>query len=184
MKKFLLFLLALPLLATTCQKDPKKGQPIYVTEVEKLPAITHQGLNTFGCLVNGKAWLPDNDGTAYPALSPDYWHGQLSIRAVRFGKNSEGKRSILEGIGVDVSSSGNLYSHQKYTETKYARISLSDYKTGCDYYDSTNVLNIEVDVVHLDTIKRIIAGTFETTYYIDSICDTVKITKGRFDVKY
>lgn len=34
----------------------KKNKP--KTELEKLPPITQTGANTFGCLVNGRTWIP------------------------------------------------------------------------------------------------------------------------------
>lgn len=181
MKKFpyLIFLLPL-LLATTCLKDRKPTEQ-YLSEEEKLPAITQQGLNTFGCLVNGKAWLPDNDGSANHELSPDYWHGILDIRAARFGTSRYGGRNALESISV---SANNLFSNRSYTNPQNARISYYDNENSCDYDDSTNVVAMQIIISRCDTVKRIIAGTFNATLYVDSVCDTLHITKGRFDVKY
>lgn len=53
---FLIVLLATTLLAASCKKDKAQDDR---TELEKLPPITQTGANTFGCLVNGKAWLPN-----------------------------------------------------------------------------------------------------------------------------
>jgi len=39
-----------------CHRD----QPRPKTELEKLPAATQTGAYTFGCLVNGKAWVVQN----------------------------------------------------------------------------------------------------------------------------
>jgi len=39
-----------------CRRD----QPRPKTELEKLPAATQTGAYTFGCLVNGKAWVVQN----------------------------------------------------------------------------------------------------------------------------
>jgi hypothetical protein len=48
------------------------GCDIFPTPKEKLPPITHEDKNTFGCLVNGKVWLPNgNDGTSNLDLSYD-----------------------------------------------------------------------------------------------------------------
>lgn len=43
--------------------------------------------------------------------------------------------------------------------------------------------NSFVNITKFDTQNRIIAGTFEYTLYKPG-CDTVRITQGRFDVKY
>src|SRR5258705_5883613 len=37
-----------------------KNQPKPKTELEKLPPATQTGAYTFGCLVNGKAWVPQS----------------------------------------------------------------------------------------------------------------------------
>ena len=50
-----LTLLLCGLLYTACRK-PNPDPPI--TEEEKLPPATQEGKNTFGCLVDGKAWVP------------------------------------------------------------------------------------------------------------------------------
>ncbi len=180
MKNLFFLLLALPLLATTCQKDPKKGQPVYVTEEEKLPAITQQGLNTFGCLVNGKAWLPDNDGSSNAELSPDYWNGILSISAKRFGKDKTGHRSLLESVWIDIYG---IYQTGSYNKDDTATVRFYDYENSCSYHFN-NILITNINISRFDTLNRIIAGNFNATLYVDSICDTLKITKGRFDVKY
>lgn len=56
------------------------------TELEKLPPITQIGANTFGCLINGKAWIPENENlwlTTHPLrfYFENYRGGQFSIRA-------------------------------------------------------------------------------------------------------
>ena len=53
---WLLSLAALVLLCTQCKKTNSSTPQ---TELEKLPPITKTGANTFGCLVNGVAWLPN-----------------------------------------------------------------------------------------------------------------------------
>jgi hypothetical protein len=65
MKKHTLLLLLLPLMAMQCKKDTihslNNTAPCApgdtLCELAKLPAITTTGANTFGCLLNGKAWL-------------------------------------------------------------------------------------------------------------------------------
>ena len=42
------------LLGSSCKKDK------LVNEIDKLPPATQTGANTFGCLVNGKAWIAQN----------------------------------------------------------------------------------------------------------------------------
>ena len=51
MKAILMILLWLPMLAA-CKKN----------ELNALPPATQVGANTFGCLVDGKAWVPSGKG--------------------------------------------------------------------------------------------------------------------------
>ena len=52
-----LLLLALCSIFASCKKDKITNSQL--AESEKLPPITQTGANTFGCLVNGIAWLPN-----------------------------------------------------------------------------------------------------------------------------
>jgi len=47
----LLLLFSLASIFASCKKEKM------VEEIDKLPAATQNGANTFGCLVNGKAWI-------------------------------------------------------------------------------------------------------------------------------
>lgn len=61
---YILTVLALPLMALQCKKDnPVEAncQGDIACELAKLPPATTEGKGTFGCLVNGKAWLPKGD---------------------------------------------------------------------------------------------------------------------------
>ncbi|HYG02766.1 MAG TPA: hypothetical protein VD927_09985 [Chryseosolibacter sp.] len=54
MRHLSFILLALLTACDGCKLDDP--QPAHKTELEKLPPATQEGKNTFGCLVNGKAW--------------------------------------------------------------------------------------------------------------------------------
>lgn len=67
--------------ADGCKDDPKPK-----TELEKLPPATQEGKHTFGCLVDGKAWVTrvSTDAVSF------YQEGVLSITAA----NDEGTEYI------------------------------------------------------------------------------------------
>src|SRR6266511_2638533 len=74
---FFTLLISFLLLTTSCwQPQPPKPQP------EVLPPLTFEGKNTFGCLVNGKVWLPHTSG-AQIAFDPQYYRGDFSLSATR-----------------------------------------------------------------------------------------------------
>ena len=84
---FLIVLLATTLLAASCKKDKPQDNR---TELEKLPAITQIGANTFGCLVDGKAWLPNgskpqNGGPNIVIdVDPTFQTGLFRIDAIKY----------------------------------------------------------------------------------------------------
>lgn len=58
MKHFPVLTTALALLLTQCRKnDDAPAKP-----EDQLPAATQTGANTFGCLLNGKPWMPSGGG--------------------------------------------------------------------------------------------------------------------------
>lgn len=153
------------------------------TPLEQLPPATQEGLNTLGCLVNGKAWLPDgSDGNHGSNLSvsytssttPDGLGGHFDLRTYRYTK--------------DTDQYINLYARNLHvgvyliTDTVNTRVWLEDGKTGC-YYESRRYTTYRagnITITKIDTRKGIIAGTFEFTLVVPG-CDTLRVTDGRFD---
>jgi len=62
----LFFLLSTILLSLRCRKD-KTANP-----VDQLPPLTTVGANTFGCLVNGSAFLPKGASLSGGSLQCNY----------------------------------------------------------------------------------------------------------------
>ncbi len=54
---------------------------------------------------------------------------------------------------------------------------------GCQKYELDDTKTNQVEITFLDQQKRIAAGKFEMTVY-NQCGDTLKITDGRFDVKF
>ena len=66
MKTSKLTLLIIPLLFFACKKDP----PIDPEPTEPvMPPLTHQGLNTFGCYIDGELFVA-NEGPSVVSLDP------------------------------------------------------------------------------------------------------------------
>src|ERR1035437_7369996 len=61
-----------------------KKQPIAKTELEKLPPITQTGAYTFGCLINGVAYIPASPGIIHQVIDvlydPTFQGGQFIIK--------------------------------------------------------------------------------------------------------
>lgn len=153
------------------------------TPVEQLPEATQEGRDTFGCLVNGKAWLPaGSDGNQSSNLSssytsstrPDGLGGHFDLRTYRYTKDTDQYLNLYaRNLQVGVYS---------ITDTVNTRVWLEDGKTGC-YYESRRYATYRagtITITKLDPQQGIIAGRFEFTLVVPG-CDTLRVTEGRFD---
>ena len=171
-KPIFFFILFCPLLASQCNKPPEDLE-------EKLPAITTEGKNTFGCRVNGEVWIP---WIKFDLLDN---HTTVSYHAPTGGLNIHAKKKI-DNLGLFQSmvfGGWNIRGIGEYIDNQ-ARY--SDYDTSfCNsldfHIDST--LGNKLTILKLDTENHIISGTFEFTAINDE-CDPVVITDGRFDLEY
>ncbi len=165
---FLLFLVFITTLGS-CNwfgNDPK-------SELEKLPPSTQQGKNTFGCLVNGKAWVTrtSTDVLAF------YQSGLFQVGA---GVDNE----LKQGMTIVVSNGiveGSSYNLANELNTKVEFSSRSPLRI-C-FYDRYNTINGKLTITKLDQTKLIVSGLFEFTTVVAG-CDTIMVTDGRFDVLY
>ncbi|MCX8492427.1 MAG: DUF6252 family protein [Cyclobacteriaceae bacterium] len=178
MKKLLLNLAILTLITlhfSGCDLFGKKEEPKPKTELEKLPPITQEGKNTFGCLVNGKAWVAatQTDAVAF------YQLGTLQIS----GNLSQPARSV----GITLRDEGIPINTGKYSliptirTCSSAGLAINQFTT-C-LYDCSNTLFGQIEISKLDRKNYIVSGTFEFSTVVSG-CDTLKITNGRFDIKY
>ena len=173
MKAFsLIALLALILFFDSCD-------PFESVKKEELPPATQEGKNTFGCLVNGRVWLPrgNNGKTNLDAsYDPSYQNGSLDVGAYR----------IYDSVDQFIAIGGkniNTVGEYLFSSQSDAGALLNDKKTNCSYNDPDNIISGNLNITRLDVNGRIISGTFEFSL-AKSDCDTVKVTEGRFDMKF
>jgi hypothetical protein len=162
------------LLVVSCRKRNQ-------TEVEKLPAETQTGANTFGCLINEVAWTPSGGGIFDRVLTviydPTFQGGSLSIRAKRMIANGQTTSITLNGDSINTVGSFPLFLHSKFVVVHSDQVNCSFHT----YYDTptSGVLNI----TKFDMNARIISGTYSFVISTTA-CGTIKATEGRFDVKF
>lgn len=158
-----------------CEKDDPQPK----TELEKLPPATQEGKNTFGYLVNGKAWFTTSSVDA----SSDYQLGSLQLSAVVDEPKLQSiGLSLRDEDGGQVLATGiyNLKAPTPFYPS--ARF----YDPPCSYGGPSNldqILEGELTITKFDKINYIISGTFHFTV-INPNCDTVRVTNGRFDLTY
>ncbi len=145
-----------------------------------LPPITQNGAETFGCLVNGKVFVPKGN-SKYPAVVKIY-NGWLNIFATRISGNEIGDQI---GISIaDVDKTGDYY----FTEKKLFRYFGQNCTAGLDDIPINGkvvITKFERGEDKTNNLKwLIVSGTFEGTILPSTKCsDTIKITQGRFDLK-
>ena len=172
------------LLAGSCKKT-KPDTPL--TELEKLPAATQTGANTFGCLVDGVAWLPNGSkpqtGGANIQLyvDPTFQGGRFSITGHKYNEPNQ-----YISIGSFKCTTSGFFDF----DSSYNGIQFYRNRPGSNFVNySTNDIGIFkkglINITKYDLISGIFSGTFEGKLFIanGSYGDTIKITDGRFDVK-
>ena len=183
--KHKLLLRVLSLLLLFCFAQCKKQHDTPKTEIEKLPAITQEGKNTFGCLLNGTAYTPGGGGILDNVLSvqydPSFQGGKLSITMRRiYDSNME----LYLSIGGD--SINNVGIYQLSFPGKY-KVFYEDSRSNCTFTTidppGPMIFSGSLNITKFDTITKIISGIF--SFKISNLgCGILEATDGRFDVKY
>ncbi|MCC6683989.1 MAG: hypothetical protein IT247_02850 [Bacteroidia bacterium] len=160
--KLLLVLAALSCLSLHCKKE---------SELDNLPPATTNGAETFGCLINGKAFRGDYKSKIYRGIYHD---------------------AIIE---MEMENEmGNIYFRTEGIITKpgdyvipYAPSAMHLFAyDGDDSYRSRNTLNgfAFLRITRLDSLQHYIAGQFDFTLFNSSGTASVHVSNGRFDLKY
>ncbi len=178
MKKiFPLLLLLWVSFTPSCFKvDMKPDEP-------KMPPLTTEGRNTFGCYINGEPWVAEVPfGAGFSGIRKI--EARLNPLTGYFGisaKKTNSNRSIDQNMVVAIANIEGENVYQSYP------IKLNwDENYNCDYIFfqlDTNFIH-DIDIVKFDTISKIASGTFAYTLINQECNDTLKVTDGRFDVRF
>ena len=178
------------LLAFTSCSSCKKNEP--PKPEDTLPPATQTGANTFGCVINGQAWIPNGVSTI-PVIKPIYG-GYLAENIGRpkytFNIRTNSDRNSLELYVRSVVSPGR---YQLAFDTgifgtlspkNYGLYSIDGATTDDPDYDyiTTSQITGYVDFTVADTLNKRAAGTFEFDAIDNPSGKTIKITGGRFDI--
>ncbi len=167
--KTLLLLVAFASLSLHCKKE----EP--ASELSKLPPITNYGAQTYGCLINGKAWYVD---PVY--ITVDYLNNYLTVWA------DDGLFSVKFALdGKYLNKPGNylipVNSLNNFKNSFFVGI-------GQKYYYSTDPVNhdllAQITITRLDTVNFYAAGTFSFGLFDKTGENYVSVTNGRFDNHY
>jgi hypothetical protein len=168
-----LFLLLTLLSISSCKKKDVKP-------TEQLPAATMEGKNTYGAMVNGKAWVPKGRPNFYQTsldvvYDPNYSGGSFDINAFKKVKDDP---SFFENFYIYMTQ----LDHEGIYSLGNPEIGTVTFSSeSCEYEREDNVQG-KLEITRLDVKNGIIAGKFEFTL-IKEGCDTIRVTEGRFDKK-
>ena len=175
MKKIMLLLLVA---FVFCFAQCKKNNP----DSNGLPAATQEGKNTIGFLLNGQPWKPQGvRGTGNLSIDYDASFNQGIFSIVAYNFNTPLSQQFIIGVRDSLNF---MNAPIVLSLNRISLYSLS-YNTPCDYFNQLNdVTSIgNLTITKLDRTNRIISGTFNATLSKTG-CAEIKITDGRFDMKF
>jgi len=157
-------------------------------KIDTLPPITQEGANTFGCVINGKIYLPKGFEQNKPCfdmiVDPSFNDGSIDIRV--FSK--EGDTNTRLNFGSDSISNTGLFWVGSKADFGYSiyskRLSDNICETPYSYGEPSSKKGF-IKITRYDLTNRIISGEFEF-HFVNPNCgigDTIHITQGRFDKK-
>lgn len=159
--------------AISCCKDKDE---------DKLPPETQEGKNTFGCLVNGKVWVPTGITFPSPNINAEVSKTQFRIGALK-------SKGGYVSFNIQFQPSSGIFN----LNNEKCMAAYGNSTANC-YYRTDSITSIgTLEITKFDSINNIISGRFSfnaSKFLIvgtvsDESCDsTVTITEGRFDIKY
>lgn len=173
MKPFIKFLLlSLILTISSCQNDDDDTPPI-----EQLPPATMTGENTFGCLINGEAFIDIGPGNNfYQQVNGEFFFlvGGLSDETFI-------SQVLIASNGIEVDDNQDYILSCNEPNSYYAELSIRntflDLQT-CD----TSFGNFFLTKFDLNT--QVASGTFEFDVIDPRDNTLVEVREGRFDVTF
>jgi hypothetical protein len=160
------------------------------TQPDPLPEATQGGKQTFGCRVNGKAFVPDG-GTGWNATKPIVVYNDS-----RKGPNGEAllfygiEATSRDGQGMYIIVSEPTRPGPRFLDKEFIPLSWGIPLHNAAVYSSASGSFITgpphtgmVVLTRADTTARILSGTFEFKARNPRTGEVVEVTDGRFDVK-
>lgn len=178
MKNLFLLLIAGITLSCCNNDDDNNSQ----NPIDQLPPATQTGEQTFGCLINGEAFVPPSFGSNAPGAFYQFVDGAytLGISASKGGGN-ELKSVLIGALDVPniIESNYPLVSEESGNFLAKHLIGGGIIYTGITSNENPGTLTI----TNFDPDNFIISGTFEFTV-LDDDGSEIHITNGRFDMNY
>lgn len=151
---------------------------------EVLPGPTQTGQNTFGCLLNGKAWIPDGGGgfTGTKPLRGGFYKDTKEVLHVYLRTSNKKGESVHlyfanPTVGTHLLNVNTGFLPNSLDAQNYGYYQAGDGQVYITSAKSTG----QVTLTQADTLTGLLSGTFSFTATAKSGA-TVAITSGRFDL--
>jgi len=142
----------------------------------KLPDATTTGANTFGCYIENDLYIPEHRKITFetpePVIiefpsNPKYFFGVYTNRIVN-------KKDLFKDAAV-------RFSIVNVTDTGKFNLNYGAVEFEGNYYYTDSLNNGKIIVTYIDSIKKIISGTFNFKAKDQFSDKIVNVTNGRFD---
>ncbi len=184
MKHQILLLIWFAVITTSLNSGCKKNK---LSELDKLPPATQTGANTFGCLINGKAFRASGKGGLLSNESV-WGGGPYSDTAIVIGASNSIQKFELV---IAIKYTGNAGIHYTIPNTTYYG-TFQDNSNGTipgnsNLYQTNDIykgiVNVKFANGSINPLRgsTIVAGTFEMEA-VNANGQIIKITEGRFDI--
>ena len=193
---FYAVLLFISTVTTQCSKTSTNPD-----DSNSLPPETQTGAGTFACKINGVVWkykdpdyqFLDNRPKTSWSFDSSEKGGTLRVTALKYYDPSSSagydeimyllSDSLIIAKEKNLNANGFNYGF-RYTISAPKSSQCGDYNSS-GVNDRTKIFanSGKIIITKLDQVSRIISGTFNCTI-LETGCDTLKITEGRFDLKY
>lgn len=173
--KFLLSVFLITTLFTFNQCKKVKNTEPAPDNPYGLPNATQTGANIFACRVNGVNWISKTD----------IYNLGASVSNDTLNLGGGGGGLLFNGLGFSIKQlqQGQLYL-LKNSVYPIGNVFITNAVNSCVSGTlNARAVSGSVSLIKYDVTNKIVAGTFSCTIPIPQ-CDTLKITDGRFDIKY
>ncbi|MFY0483896.1 DUF6252 family protein [Flavobacterium sp. PLA-1-15] len=178
MKKTILLLLLAFTFACDKDDDKKSTNPI-----DQLPPATQTGAQTFGCLIDGKTFVPPKFGNNAPHAFYQFVNGAYALSIYGSRTDSSNLKGVIIGCFDMPLIQETTYSLKEKATNNY----FGSYLIGGGIYGEYNSTSIEggtITITRFDPVNFIISGTFSFKAKDLNTGEIIEITEGRFDMQY
>jgi hypothetical protein len=171
-------LLSILFIFVSCDKEDDKPK----TELEKLPPATQTGAQTFGCLIDGKAFVPPKFGSNAPNAFYQFVDGAYTLSIYGSTDGGSNLKSINIGcIDMPLIQESSYLLKEELSNNYFGEYNIGG---GITFSGASTTINPgTLTITRFDPTNFIISGTFEFSVLDDNNAE-IKITNGRFDMQY